>query len=550
MKVAGTYILFGIVYLSMIVLIYKKAGIKDENLNYKLALFSIYFIAVLLRVYKFNTLPGLDSDEAMGAINSWSLGKWGVDYFNLASHPIYLYAWGSGMNILYPTIAIPFIKVLGLNIVAYRSPLIILNIIAIGTVIFALIKSEWTKRNILLFTIIVFLTPVTIVNCRWAVESNLFPTIFYLVFALFLLYQSTNGTIRNIYWVILNLLIAISAYAYSNNWMFLGIFVILLLVWQIFNQFISIKTACLTLIGYLVIEFPLILFLYVNYISKKSISLFGLTIPKLAATRSAFVHLDINSICSNLESVISILWSGCDNRPKMGLSGLGAFLPFMISFAFAGIIILSCKGKMRSNVDNFILIMLISVIPNIIFVEASWLHLNALLLPLLYCEVIGVGYTFSSKRTLGTFYTLFVLLLALYCKNYVKDNVETFNNYFNTTSVELGNMISNANSSDNIYIYADNNKNYTNVGSMYVLPIFYNKLDPWTYKKEAKIIKNGEWRSAFDYGKWHIRFSPDFNKVKRRNDNVTYIIQNGTVSSNKLKHYKKITEGDYYTVYR
>lgn len=547
MKVAIAYSLFGVTYFLMITLIYKKSGIKKEGLKYQFLLFSIYFIAAFLRSYKLNiSLPGIDFDEAMGAINSWSIGEWGIDYFNLVSHPVYLYAWGSGMNILYPTIAIPFIKTLGLNMVAYRTPLIMLNIIAIGTVIFALVKLGWPSKKVLLFTIIVFLTPATIVNCRWAVESNLFPTIFYFIFAFFVLYSISEGKARKIYYVMLNLLIAISAYAYSNYWLFLVFFVITFIIWQLKEKNISLKIAIITAIVYCVIELPLILFVYANYIIKKNINFLGLTITKLDATRSVFVEPNIKSILDNLGKTINIYWTGFDGTPKMGLDGLGALLPFMSTFALIGLILWL---EYRDKIDQFMIIMLVSLLPNIFLVRATWIHLNATILPLLYLEFKAINIIFKSKKTTITFLMIFGFSLTAYVKQYSRDDYQYFNNCLNSTSVELGQMISYANNSNkDIYLLASTQKNWTNVGAMYVLPIYYTKIPPKQFKKETTNVKPGGMRIIRSFGKWHIIDSSNIKKAELKK-NVIYIIQNDTVPSKYLEHHSKIKVGDYYTIY-
>ena len=160
----------------------------------------------------------------------------------------------------------------------------------------------------------------------------------------------------------LNLLIAISAYAYSNYWLFLVFFVITFIIWQLREKNISLKIAIITAIIYCVIELPLILFVYANYIIKKNINFLGLTITKLDATRSVFVEPNIKSILDNLGKTINIYWTGFDGTPKMGLDGLGALLPFMSTFALIGLILWL---EYRDKIDQFMIIMLVSLLPNI-----------------------------------------------------------------------------------------------------------------------------------------------------------------------------------------
>ena len=110
------YLLFVVEYFILAFLLWKLTA-KKYSKRQLIFLNLIFFLIFISRIYKFNSVLGLDMDEAMGAVNSWSLGKYGVDYFNLVHNPIYLFAWGSGMNILYPLLTVPFIKMFGLSMV-------------------------------------------------------------------------------------------------------------------------------------------------------------------------------------------------------------------------------------------------------------------------------------------------------------------------------------------------------------------------------------------------------------------------------------------------
>lgn len=536
-----SYILFFITYCVMSAFIFFKSGIRKKSIRFIVSFYFLYFLMAFLRAFLFNSLLGVDCDEAMGAINSWSMGRWGIDYFNLTSAPIYLYAWGSGMNIFYPAICIPFVKLFGLNIIAYRTPLILINIIAIGFLAYALLKT-FNSKNVLLALIIIFLSPATIVNSRWAVESNLFPTIFYLVFAFFILYKKSKS--KNHY-ILMNLAIALSAYAYSNNWIFLLIFVTLILLWQWKIKWISIKQLALTVIAYIIIEIPLIAFLFVNYVSHKTITIFGLSISKMDATRSVFVNFTLKDILLNIKNVFMMFLTGFDGNPKMGIVNLGPFLPFMLTFFIIGLILLL---NHKNKTDDFMIIMLISLLPNIIFIYPNWIHCNALILPILYFEYRGVEQVFKTKKSLSAFILLFFALLGIYTKEYVKGYTLNFNNGQNNTPIELESMLHRANAMyKETYLVADKDNDGTNVPAMFLLPIFYNKIDPFTFHNETKKVKAAEFRQIDDYGKWHIRDMSSIKESKMKK-NTIYIIQNRARPSRFSNNIRLIKRGNYYTM--
>lgn len=81
------------------------------------------------------------------------------------------------MNILYPLLAAPFVKIFGLSIVVYRLPMILIGIISIYFLAFTMLKSQWSNWALIIYTAAFGLSNGLITTSRWAVESNLFPAL-------------------------------------------------------------------------------------------------------------------------------------------------------------------------------------------------------------------------------------------------------------------------------------------------------------------------------------------------------------------------------------
>ena len=57
-------------------------------------------LAMIVRLWRFGSVPGdMNQDEAFAAYESWSLLHYGIDTAGY-HFPVYLTAWGSGMNAL------------------------------------------------------------------------------------------------------------------------------------------------------------------------------------------------------------------------------------------------------------------------------------------------------------------------------------------------------------------------------------------------------------------------------------------------------------------
>ena len=545
------YFTITIVYFLVIaVFIRKNDAIRKVSIKYKIFLLVFLILAFMVRIYKFDKLPNLDLDEAMGGINSWSLGKYGVDYFHLVKNPVYLYAWGSGMNILYPLISVPFVKILGLTITTYRLPLIIINLVSILLLTYSLYKTRILKNiQRLMLLIVIFLSPVTICASRWAIESNLFIPLVVVILSLFILFISTTSKYaRNAYLITITIFIGLLAYCYSNNWIFLFSFAICFYTWLLLKGKIDIKQVLVSFIILLIECLPLILFLYVNFISKREIFFGGFTATKLATSRSAFAienrHL-LTSIINNLTNSIKMLINGYDGIPKITPQFFGAFLPLMLSFCCIGIITYIVKEK--SVLDTFMFIMLISALWNLLLIQPNFTHFNAIIVPILYFEARGIMEAFDNYQSLITFMVIFTLFFLGAAKSYVNDyNNGTYNNYENTTPSELKEMIHHAASYNNVFLVSSHDIRQTNSLSYFVLPIFYQQINPYEFHRETLYAQPSEFMTYNHFGKWNIVDLPINRKLKSKKRGV-YIVQNG-IKMDKAS-YKTIQTGIYYTTY-
>lgn len=510
----------------------------------------ILLIALITRVLQFYKIPGLDVDEAMGGINSWSVGKYGVDYFNRLKNPVYLFAWGSGMNILYPLLTVPLVKLFGLSLFVYRGPLIFINMISYFVFVAACIKGKMDDRKILLITCIVLLSPWSIQTTRFAVESNLFPTLMLFVISFFVFFiNSENDLEKTLYLTLMTFMLGVSSYAYSNNWIFLAVFSLLMFTYLFYRKEISIRQLTQQFILLIVIVFPLLLFIYVNYIKHESIYFLGLGIPKLAATRSAFIvcqthplHLIVNNVMNTFKMFIS----GYDGVTKIATPQFGAFYPFMVTFAIIGVI---KTIHFKNSLHIMMFIMLISSFINILIIEASWTHFNSMMFPILYFEAIGVDRVFRKKAELQVFFIAFLVMLLLFCNSYFVKYGNFLQNGEQNTPNELQQYIKLSARKRNVYIISSKSINNTNSGALFVLPLFYTHFNPYIFHHQTKDVREQEFMSYNDYGKWHICNS---DKLKYRipaSKNSSYIMQNG-ISKKYIPLGAKLTQkGKYYSLY-
>ena len=186
--------------------------------NWKLLL--IFFIAVVSRLFFFGKYPvGLHVDEAYAGYEAWSMYHYGHDSWGY-KNPVYLMAWGSGMNALYSYLAMPFIAIGGLNTITLRLPQVIMGIVTLITFYFLLKKTTTPKIATWGFFLLA-ISPWHIMMNRWGLESNLAPA-----FILLGMYFAVLGLEKEKFFLLSALFWGLSLYCYAVIWFFVPAFIL------------------------------------------------------------------------------------------------------------------------------------------------------------------------------------------------------------------------------------------------------------------------------------------------------------------------------------
>ena len=102
--------------------------------TYTLIFFAVLAVGIFVRVWRFGAVPGgLNQDEAFAGYEAWSLLNCGTDSAGYR-FPVYLTAWGSGMNALNSYLMIPFIAMFGLEVWVIRLPQLIVACLTLSAV--------------------------------------------------------------------------------------------------------------------------------------------------------------------------------------------------------------------------------------------------------------------------------------------------------------------------------------------------------------------------------------------------------------------------------
>lgn len=396
-----------------------KAGLQTEYERFfdresvQRGLFFLFLaLGVFARVYKFGAVPaGLNQDEAFAGYEAWSLLNYGIDtagYHN----PVYLTAWGSGMNALETYLMMPFIALFGLEVWVIRLPQLIVSCLSLY-VSYLLVKRTVNARAALTALLMLAVCPWHIIMSRWGLESNLAPG-----FLLFGLYFFVLGTEKPRYLMLSALMYGLSLYTYATIWVYVPFIILVQLVYCMvykkirFNRYLVFSGLILALFAA-----PLLLFLAVNYGYIDEIRTSFFSVPKLLYMRSGEISLDEKrrklELCGMLfiEQNDGEIW----NSP----SKYGLFYYISMPFALFGLIFLisrfiKCTKRREFCPDALIAIQFIVCLPQLILVKINATKVNMLLLPLVLLIALGAYYlsTVSRRQLLAALAAVYLVLFA------------------------------------------------------------------------------------------------------------------------------------------
>lgn len=378
----------------------------------RLFFFIILALGIFARVYRFGTVPGgLNQDEAFAGYEAWALLNFGIDtagYHN----PVYLTAWGSGMNALESYLMMPFIALFGLEVWVIRLPQLIVACLSLPAV-YGLVRRTVDVKAGLLAMLLVAVCPWHIIMSRWGLESNLAPG--FLLFGLYFFVRA----LENPRWLIVSaLMYGLSLYTYATYWIYVPFIILIQLIYCLACGKLRFERNLL-FSGLLlfVLALPLLLFLAINNGYLSEIRLPFMSIPELLYMRSGEISFDEKA--KKLELVKDVFIEQNDgwiwNSPTK--YGLFYFIsaPFAIfGLAYCALRIAKCCREKCFCPEVLLLIQLLVSLPQLILVKINVNKVNIMLIPLMIIVALGVYFvcSLSFRHVLTAVAAVYLLLFA------------------------------------------------------------------------------------------------------------------------------------------
>lgn len=360
---------------------------------YKILFFLFLAIGIFARVWKFGAVPGdLNQDEAFAGYEAYSLLCYGMDSAGYP-FPVYLTAWGSGMNALNSYLMIPFIAVFGPQIWVIRLPQVIIGCFTLWAS-WLLVRQLTNEKIALCALFLLAISPWHITMSRWGLESNLAPG--FLIFGLLFFVKSLENSR---YLILSAFMYGLSLYCYATIWIIVPLILILQVVYAfeyhklIFNRHVILSAFVLG-----VLALALLLFLLVNMDILEEIKLPFFSIPRLLYMRASEISLrNIPEKAANLWYILKyqtdhLPWNGTE---KYGIYYMGTLIFFFIGLFYCTKTTIEHRKKEEYAPEFFLLVQVGAGVLLGIFIDANINRVNILFIPMILIAATGVYYLCS-----------------------------------------------------------------------------------------------------------------------------------------------------------
>ena len=353
---------------------------------YRAAFWLILALGLAARLWRFGALPaGLNQDEAFAGYEAWSLLRTGMDSAGYA-WPVYLTAWGSGMNALESYLMLPFLALFGRKVWVIRLPQLIVGCLSLPA-LYGLVRRSADRETALWAMLLLAVCPWHVLLSRWALESNLAPGML-----LFGTYFFLRGLEERRLLPLSGLFYGLSLYAYATLWPILPP---VLLFQGLYcarrGRLHADRYLLAAMLLLLLLALPLLLFLAVNFGWIGEIRTPYLSIPKLLVLRSG--ELSLRHIPENLGNLFRILWKQSDGLSWNSAGPYGLLYPLAAPFVLLGLLRLlaSLRGAFhRFAAAPLLLLWLLAGLALGALMQVNVNRVNLLFPPLIILAALGL----------------------------------------------------------------------------------------------------------------------------------------------------------------
>ena len=462
----------------------------------------LWFLAILLigiavRVFARDSVPnGFNQDEASLGYDAWAILNYGVDRHGIA-YPAFLIGWGSGMNALSAYLAMPFVALFGLTEGAVRA-VNLLGGIASLAIFYLVVRRLGDAKLALWAAFLLAICPWHIMMSRWALESNLLPTVF-LVGIWFLL----KGIGRPGFLVSAGLSFAFALYAYGTAYFAVPVFLVMASCYLIWTRRIRWGWYGAAAALFTIVATPIAAVIWTNQVHGGSFSLAGIgipempTMPRYKIVSSLFGPHALEHCKQNLATLWALFIKQDDGLFWNALPGYGLVYPIGACLTLLGLLsdLQTVRPRRSFQPRVLMLLWLVTAVALAAIQEGNINRLNLIWLPVVYYAAAGIRAAAKSRFVAVGVVAIHLAFFASFASTYFGDYRERTASAFFPS---FGQAVNVASESVPGKVCVTNS-----VCFPYALVLFYERTDPREFAKTVAYEPGGgEFQSVASFGRF------------------------------------------------
>lgn len=463
----------------------KTADYAIPKKAYIILLCAVGIAAIFIRVYKFGSVPGgFNQDGAMAAVDAKALADYGTDRYGMRL-PVHLTAWGYGqMSALLSYLMVPWIKLFGLSSVTARMPQLITSIAAL-VCLYLFIRDVFGSKAAIITLIFAAINPWHILQSRWALDCNLYPQFFIMG-----VYFLNRGLQKRLHLIISMVMFGLCMYCYGISIYTMPVFLLASCIYLLITKKLTVKDALIALAVYLLIAWPFITVMAINFLKLDTIETPLFTLPYFPnSVRSNDILFFSDNIgkqlISNFKSLMNVTLLQKKDLPWNDAAGFGTMYLFSMPFVITGIICLIKDCKKSAGAVLALIFLCTGLWCGLTTNGVNVNRINIVYYPIIISAGIGIAYVIKHIPhawwgIAAAYAAVFVLFTVTYFTSYAKSMEFYFFKDFGEAVASVKDT-----GAEKIYITADSQSEGSSAVSE-ILTLFYHETDALYYQGKSK----------------------------------------------------------------
>ncbi len=541
----------------------KKDGIHLSDKALRISFVVVMLVAAALRLYKLGTVPyGLQQDEASIGYEAYILSNFGIDRDGY-HFPVYPITWGcGGGSPLLIYLNVISIALFGPGILKLRLIPAVCGILTVflfyKTLRLGFEEKSYRNEASLLGAAFLAISPWHVILSRWSLDSNIMP--FNLILSVYL-YLLASKKKSSVIYCLSAASFALCMYSYGAATIVVPVTLFLIAIYSVKNKSLTIPQLAYSVVTFLVVFAPLLLFYAVNYLGVPEIITDVVTFNRFTAKRTgeAFVSLGggfFKGILGNLKALLLTISVGNEkNTIAHYLPGYATLFEFTFPVTFLGFVIgvkeLFSKDDDKGRQGGILNAMFIFVTLGNVLLDMVILpdiqRLVMLFIPLIYFFVRGAVFVFENLGRAAAIALTMILLLG--GVSFTRDYFTQYNRW--TISIFMpgyGDAIKRA------YEIAGDDRTirstYDGLAAPFMIALYYNNYDPNRFTSTVMYKdETAEFRIAGSFGNFIFELPQDVNSKEYEGD--VFVVSSD--DRNKFSDISMFTEedfGGYHVLYK